>query len=157
MTFDPNRKGPLRELQRKLHRAHTITPGLMADVIARACLRLHAYHPAAKASVTRLIESHAFADATLALLDLELPQWKLRRLIYEDGKWYCSLSEHIGLPAELDDMAEGNHESLPLAILSAFVEARRHSVMAGESRLQSVPQVRPTQGYAICCDNFARA
>jgi hypothetical protein len=54
-------------------------------------------------------------------------------------------------------MAEGNHESLPLAILSAFVEARRHSVMAGESRLQSVPQVRPTQGYAICCDNFARA
>src|SRR5262245_47579559 len=114
MTFDPNRKGPLRELQRKLHRAHTITPGLMADVIARACLRLHAYHPAAKASVTRLIESHAFADATLALLDLELPQWKLRRLIYEDGKWYCSLSEHIGLPAELDDMPEATIEACRL-------------------------------------------
>jgi hypothetical protein len=155
MTFDPNHEEPLRELQEQIHRARTITPELMTDVIARACLRLHAHHPSAKARVARLIESDAFADATLALLDLEVPQWKLRRLIYEDGEWYCSLSKHIGLPAELDDMAEGNHESLPLAILSAFVEARRHSVMAGESRLQSVPQVRPTQGYAICCDNFA--
>jgi hypothetical protein len=102
-----------------------------------------------------LIESGAFADATLALLELELPQWKLRRLIYEEGEWHCSLSKHIGLPAELDDMAEATHESLPLAILSAFVEARRHSLTAGEDRPKSVPQVRPTRSYPICCDNFA--
>jgi hypothetical protein len=66
------------------------------------------------------------------------------------------LSKHIGLPAELDDeMAEASHESLLLAILSAFVEAGRHSLVAGEGRPRSVPQVRPAQGYAICCDNFA--
>jgi len=40
MTFDPNHEEHLRELQQELHRAHAITPGLMADVIARACPRL---------------------------------------------------------------------------------------------------------------------
>jgi hypothetical protein len=102
-----------------------------------------------------LIESGAFADAALALLDLELPQWKLRRLIREEDEWHCSISKQLGLPAELDDMAEANHESLSLAILSAFVEARRHSLTAGEARPKSVPQIRPAQGYAMCCDNFA--
>ena len=155
MSFDRNHEEVLRALQEQLRRARTITPGLMAEVIARACPRLRAQQRSAKARVIRLIESGAFADATLALLELELPQWKLRRLIYEEGEWHCSLSKHIGLPAELDDMAEATHESLPLAILSAFVEARRHSLTAGEDRPKSVPQVRPTQAYAICCDNFA--
>ena len=85
----------------------------------------------------------------------ELPQWKLRRLIYEDGEWHCSLSKHMGLPVSLDELAEASHESLPLAILSAFVEARRNSLTATESRPQSVPLLGPTGGYAICCDNFA--
>jgi hypothetical protein len=155
MTFDPNHEEPLRELQRELHRACTITPGLMADVIARACPRWQAQHRTAKARVIRLVEFGAFADAILALLALELPQWKLRRLIREDDEWHCSISKQLGLPAELDDMAEASHESLSLAILSAFVEARRHSLTAGEGRPKSVPQVRPTRGYAICCDNFA--
>jgi hypothetical protein len=155
MSFDPNHGEDLRELQEQIHRARTMTAQLMAHVIARACARLQAHPRTSKARVTHLIESGAAIDATLALLELELPQWKLRRLIYDDGEWHCSLSKHIALPAELDDMAEGNHESLPLAILSAFVEARRHSLTAGESRPQSVPQVRPMQGYAICCDNFA--
>jgi hypothetical protein len=52
-------------------------------------------------------------------------------------------------------MAEASHESLPLAILTALVEAQCHSLTAGEARPKSVPQVRPTQAYAICCDNFA--
>ena len=66
------------------------------DVIARVGPRLQVQHPTAKAKVARLIESGAFADATLAVLELELPQWKLRRLIYEDGEWHRSLSKHIG-------------------------------------------------------------
>src|SRR5215470_5213646 len=155
MSFDRHHEEVLRALQEQLRRARTITPGLMAEVIARACRRLQVLHRAAKARVSRLIESGAFADATLALLELELPQWKLRRLIYEDGEWHCSLSTHIGLPAHLDELAEASHESLPLAILSAFVEARCHSLCAGEGRPWSVPQVWSTRGYAICCDNFA--
>ena len=155
MSFDRNHEEVLRALQEQLRRARTITPGLMAEVIARACRRLQLLHRTAKARVSRLIESGAFADATLALLELELPQWRLRRLIREDDEWHCSISKQLGLPAELDDMAEASHESLPLAILSAFVEARRHGLTAGEARPKSVPQVRPTQAYAICCDNFA--
>src|SRR5262249_45075569 len=155
MTFDPNHEEPLRELQQELHRAHTITPGLMADVIAGVCQRLPTLARTEQARVVRLVASGALVDAALVLLAVDLPQWKLRRLIYDDGQWHCSLTKHIGLPAELDDMAEADHESLPLAILSAFVEARRHSLTADEVRPKSVPQVRPTREYAICCDNFA--
>src|SRR5262245_2978069 len=121
----------LRELQEQLRHAHTVSSDLLPDVLARACLRLQAHRATVKARVSRLIESEAFADATLALLELKLPQWKLRRLIYEDGEWHCSLSKHIGLPAELDDMAEANHESLALAILRSFVEARHRSLKIG--------------------------
>jgi hypothetical protein len=155
MSFDSSHEEHLRKLQEQIHRARTITPELMTDMIARACPRLRAQQRTAKARVIRLIESGAFADATLALLELEMPQWKLHRLIREDDEWHCSTSKQLGLPAELDDMAETNHESLSLAILSAFVEARRHSLTAGEGRPKSVPQVRLTRGYAICCDNFA--
>ena len=154
VSFHSNDEQRLRELQEQIHRARTITPELMSDVIARACLRLQVQHPTAKARVARLIELGAFADATFAVLELELPQWKLRRLIYEDGEWHCSLSK-LRLPASLDEPAEASHESQPLVILSALLEARRNSLAAPESRPQSVPQVRPTRGYAICCDNFA--
>jgi hypothetical protein len=153
--FDPNHAEHLRELQEQIYRARTITPVLIADVISLACPRLQAQQRTAAATVIHLVEAGASVDATLAVLELELPQWKLRRVIYDDGEWHCSLSKHIGVPAELDDMAEGEHESLPLAILSAFIEARRHRVSAAQNRPESVPQIRPTQGYAICCDNFA--
>jgi hypothetical protein len=155
MSFEPNLDQQLRALQQDLRRAWTVTPDLMADVIARASLRFRAQQPAANARLMRLIEAGAFVDAMLALLELELPQWKLRRLICEDGEWHCALSKRLALPAELDDMAEASHENLPLAILTAFVEARRHGLAAAEGQPKSVPQVGATRGYAICCDNFA--
>jgi hypothetical protein len=126
----------------------------MANAIAHACPRLQGRHSVAKARVARLIETGAFADAALALLELELPQWKLRRLIYDDSEWHCTLSKHVGLPAELDDAAEGEHENLPLAILNAFVEAQRQNLSAGEARKNPVLLVGLTRGYALCCDNF---
>jgi hypothetical protein len=155
MSLHSDDEQHLRELQEQICRARAITPGLMADAIARACPRLHLQHSTARDRVARLIESGAFADASLALLALELPQWKLRRLIYEEGEWHCSLSKHIGLPAHLDEPAEGSHESLALAILSAFVEARRDTLTVAESAPHSVPLLRPAEGCVICCDNFA--
>src|SRR5262249_10406610 len=123
----------LRELQEQIYRARTITPVLIADVISLACPRLQAQQRTAAATVIHLVEAGASVDATLAVLELELPQWKLRRVIYDDGEWHCSLSKHIGVPAELDDMAEGEHESLPLAILSAFIEARAARLKTDQS------------------------
>jgi hypothetical protein len=153
MPFDPYREAHL--LQERIRRAQMLTPALAAEVIARACPRLQARHPTAKARLVRLIESGAFADAMLALLELELPNWKLRRLVCDDGEWRCSLSKQLGLPAELDDMAEAQHQSLPLAILGAFLEAGHHSRAASEGQPRSVPPVRLTDGYALCCDDFA--
>jgi hypothetical protein len=155
MSFMPNQNQRLRELQEHLHRAQTATPELMADVIAGACPHFLAQPRSAKTKVIRLIESGAFCDAALALLELEPPQWKFRRIIREDGDWHCSLSKQLALPAELDDIAEGSHENLPLAILTAFVEARRQDLAITEGRPRLVPQLRAGRGYAIICDNFA--
>jgi hypothetical protein len=141
-------------LEQQLRRAHAITPELLSDVIAQACTRFAAHGATAKAKIDRLLESGAWTDATLALLELELPHWKVRRLIYEDGEWLCSLSSQPRLPLDLDDVAESSHESLPLAILSAFLAARR-ATAASAARSTAVPQVPPVEGHAVCCDNFA--
>jgi hypothetical protein len=152
--FHSSREQRLDALQSHLRRARMITPQLLADVMADTCLCPQAQDPDGKSSVLRLIDSGAFADAALRLLALELPRWKLRRLIQEDGEWHCALSKELGLPAELDDMAEARHESLPLAILSAFVEASRVTLAATAGRPTSVPEVLPAPGNIVCCDNF---
>ena len=104
--------------------------------------------------IDRLIESGAWTDATLALVELELPQWKLRRLVYEDGEWIVAFPRQPRLPLGLDDLAEASHEILPLAILIALLQGatRRRWSATGAT---AVPQVRPVPGYAVCCDNFA--
>src|SRR6476659_10952614 len=83
--------------------------------------------PPTAARIDQLIEARAWDDAALALIELELPAWKLRRLVYEDGEWLCSLSSHPNLSVALDDTVDARHEVLPLAILSAFIEARRRA------------------------------
>ena len=65
----------------------------------------------------------------------------MRRLAYDNGEWYCALSRERELPDWLDQSIEAHHADLALAILSAFVEARR--VSAPESRT-SVPDARGT-------------
>jgi hypothetical protein len=101
-----------------------------------------------------MIEAGANTDAVLRLTDFAVPQWRLRRLACEDGEWHCSLSKQPWLPLGFDETAEATHESLPLAILIALVEARR----LGQTRLtaaRSVPPVRPAQMYSFSCDNYA--
>ena len=47
---------------------------------------------------------------------------------------------------------DAHHEVLPLAILSAFLEARRDNVAR---KNQTVPQFQPAPAHVVCCDNFA--
>jgi hypothetical protein len=124
----------------------------MSDVISQTCTRQPALNSTAKAKVGRLIDIGAWTDAALALLDFELPQWKIRRLVCEDGAWLCSLSKQSWIPVDIDDLAEASHESLPIAILLALLEAQ--SATSGSTQV-TVPSVRPAPGYAMCCDNFA--
>jgi hypothetical protein len=127
--------------------------------VVGACTRLATPGCAAgAAAVDRLIASQAWTEAALALVEHELPLWKLRRLVCEDGVWLCSLSKQRNLPIWLSDNAEASHESLPLAILAAFLEARRRPEPPVVRSLSSVPQCRTESGSpleSMCCDNFA--
>jgi hypothetical protein len=139
--------------------AQVATPDLMAEIVAGACTRVAMPGWAAKAAkIHRLIELEAWTEATLALVELELPQWRLRRLVCEEGYWLCSLSKQWNLPAWLSDSAEACHESLPLAILSAMIEARQGAEPLPGPAVGSVPQCGTQSGplaQVMCCDNFA--
>jgi hypothetical protein len=159
MFSRPDLESRLRDLQDQLGRAQVVTPDLMSKVIAAACARVTMPSSAAKAAkIGRLIEAEAWTEAALALVELELPQWKLRRLVYEEGAWLCSLSKQWNLPVWLGDSAEARHESLPLAILSALIEARQWGEPASRRVASSVPQCRAESSSSaeiVCCDNFA--
>jgi hypothetical protein len=103
------------------------------------------------ARVLRMLDAGAWIDASVALLELQQPQWKLRRLAYDGGQWLCSLSRRPDLPSELDETVDGHHECLPLAILQACSAA----CAAAPSQPRTVPRVRPIDAERLCCDNFA--
>src|SRR5262249_55356361 len=105
-----------------------------------------------QAKVTRLIEAGAFHDAILALQELELPQWKLRRVIYDDGEWHCSFSKQLGMPAELDEMAEAVHEVLPLAMLSAFLEFASSQPLYEKPGSKHTPRSSPNREWSLAFD-----
>ncbi len=68
-------------LAERLHDALAVTPSLIADVIRNACRRLASQRHAGETErVQQLIRIGAWTDAALALIDLELPQWRVRRL-----------------------------------------------------------------------------
>jgi len=136
--------------------ANEPSPELLSGVIAVACTRLPNLNKEAAANrINRLIEVGAWCDAALAVVQCELPAWTLRRLVYDDGEWFCSLSREPNLPEELDNTADAHHEVMPLAILSAFLEARRMTDAVSKPRLTVVPKVSPTSGQPVFVDNFA--
>jgi hypothetical protein len=128
---------------------------LLQKIISAACTRIPLL--AKPKTVDRLFEFAkvgAWTEAALALIELELPLWTVRRLAYENGEWLCSLSRQPNLPMTFDDCAEATHEVLPLAILSAFVEAsrRRHEM---HECVSTVPQIQPwPEEQIICCENY---
>ena len=143
-------------LSDRLHTAHAVTAGLMSEIIGEACRRFPSMGQSEKTvRIERLLRSEAWTDAALALIDLELPLWHVRRIAYDEGEWYCALSRERELPDWLDRSVETRHADLPLAILSAFVEAQR---IAAPSSRPSVPAVSRDANplyEPACCDNFA--
>jgi len=145
------------EFNARLRDAHAVTTDLMSEIVGETCRRFPSVGQTEKtARIERLIGSEAWTDAALALIDLELPQWQVRRIAYDEGEWYCALSRERELPDWLDRSIEARHADLPLAILSAFVDAQR--ISAPSSRTSGVPIV-PRDANAlyepVCCDNFA--
>src|SRR6201995_5698665 len=117
-----------RELADRLRDAHDVTAGLMTQIIGEACRRFPSTGQSGKtARIEGLIASEAWTDVALALIDLELPLWQIRRIAYDEGEWYCALSRERELPDWLDRSIETHHLDLAPAILSAFLEAPRGS------------------------------
>jgi hypothetical protein len=147
------------DLHEQIRRAQAVTPDLMSKLVACTYARMAMPNRAARLErINRLIEAEAWTEAALALVELGLPQWKLRRLVYEDGAWLCSLSKQWNLPDWLSDCAEARHESLPLAVLNAMMEADQCDAPPAPRPAISVPQCRPESVVAaeiMCCDNFA--
>lgn len=155
MTFGSDHAVLLDRLDEAVRSAPQPTRALFAKIIAAACSRVPVLAAAGGATeIGRLVESGAWLDTGLALIELELPEWSLRRLLCEDGIWSCSLSRQPNLPPAFDDTADGSHEVMPFAILRAFLQARRMAV-AERCPAASVPAVESGRPEFVCCENFA--
>ncbi len=145
--FDPAALGE------HLRDATHVTPELIAEVIDLACRRFPPQGQTAKtARIEALIDACAWTEVALALIDLELPLWQVRRIAYDEGKWYCALSRERELPDWLDRAIEGRHANLTVAILSALVEAQCAAVP--KTSVPAAPREASPLYQPVCCDHF---
>jgi hypothetical protein len=143
------------ELAERLRNADAVTADVMSDVIGHACRRFPSLGQSERSfRLERLLESGAWTDAALALIDLELPQWQLRRIAYDEGEWHCALSRQRELPDWLDSAIEACHADLALAMLSVFVEAQRVSTSTSRTSVPSVSRDSNSLYEPVSCDNF---
>lgn len=155
MAFESDQTVLLDRLEEAVRLASRPTRGLVSKIVAGACSRIPVLSRAGKAAgIDGLVESDAFTDAALSLIALELPDWSLRRLMREDGQWHCSLSRRPNIPIALDETADATHEVLPLAVLLAFLQARRLAMPMARS-VPAVPLADAASAGLICCENFA--
>src|SRR5712672_4528731 len=143
------------ELNDRLRDAPAATAALMSEVISQTCRRFPSMGQSEKtARIERLIGSGAWTDAALALIDLELPAWQVRRIAYDEGEWHCALSRQRELPDWLDRSVEARHADLALAILSVFVDAQRLSAPSSKTSVPAVSRDANPLYEPVCCDNF---
>jgi hypothetical protein len=87
MALDPARSEIFDQLEDELRLAPAPVPTVFAKVISGACRRLPNLSRPGGARLDRLVAAGAWADAALVLIELELPAWRLRRLIRQDDEW----------------------------------------------------------------------
>jgi hypothetical protein len=154
MNLQVKNLATLDTLDQVLLDAQELSLGLLAKIIKGACTRIpRLAKPETFNRVIHFAEIGAWTDAAFALIALVLPLWRVRRLGYESGEWFCSLSRQPNLPMEFDDCIEAAHGLLPMAILRAFIEAcrRRDTIREPTSVVPGI-EARPEQ--IVCCDNY---
>ncbi len=158
MLLVPSLVDPLDRLAQRIHLAAAPDRDLLRAIMTIGCVRLRTLKAATGARrLESLLDAGAWTEAAIALVELELPAWSMRRLVQDDGMWFCALSRSPSIPAEFDEMIETSHESMPLAILAALIEARRATDIARASRSlpRPAPVDRKSDGYRISVDNFS--
>jgi hypothetical protein len=146
----------LGQLDDRLRDADAVTRELISEVVGQTCRRFPSMGQTEKtARIERLIGSEAWTDAALALIDLELPQWQVRRIAYDEGEWHWALSRQRELPEWLDQSIETHHADLPLAILSAFVDTQRVAAPSSSTSVPIVPREARALYEPLLTDNFA--
>jgi hypothetical protein len=86
MRFRSVQTAKLDPLDRHLESAHAATVALFREVLESASERLSILRRAGKtAHIERSLAAGACTDAALALLELEMPNGKIRRLVNEGG------------------------------------------------------------------------
>ncbi len=154
MQSNVNRGAALDQIVARLDEAERLSNGLWAEVLGALAERIS--FMAGRPSVSRL---HTFAadgawvDAAFALIELELPAWQLRRIVSDDGEWYCALSRATCVPEWLDQAVEASHRDLAVALLKVAIEAMREGDRRVARRPLTVPQIREPRQF-LCCDNF---
>jgi len=144
------------ELNDRLRDAPAATADLISEIISETCRRFPSMGQTEKtARIERLIGSGAWTDAALALIDLELPQWQVRRIAYDEGEWHCALSRQRELPEWLDQSIEAHHADLALAILSAFADVQRVTAQSSRTSVPTVPRDVNPLYVPVLTDNFA--
>lgn len=124
----------------RIRDANAATTELLSDVIREACWRLPSVRRTKSFDrLEQFIQSCAWTDAALALLALELPQWQVRRIVYDAGEWHCALSRCREIPDWLDRPVEACHTDLSLAILSALVGVQRLDTRSTATSVSSFP------------------
>jgi hypothetical protein len=139
----------------RLRDASAVSAPLVRDIME--FVRRRHSHPGQTSAIKRierLIAEEAWAEVALALIDLELPQWQLRRLAYDGGEWHCALSRRREVPDWLDQAVEASHPDLPGALLEAFLEAQRIVEPLDRPSLPAAPR-KSAPCTLVCCDNFS--
>lgn len=150
----------LAGLADRLRAADNATADLMSAIANEASVGRAQRSERIIAHIGKLIEAGAWTDAAMALLESELPRWKLRRLAHDEGEWHCALSLQREMPEWLDEAVETSHPNLDLAVMEGCVEAmRRDANESRDARTPTGPRMRlrrletPSHNM-VCCDNF---
>lgn len=127
---------------------------LLCSIAKKTCQRFPK-ESANFAQISKLIAAGAFTEAVLTLVEFELPQWKLRRLAYDEEQWRCALSRQRKLPEWLEQSVEANHTDLTLAIALAYIKVLNSDEAPRRPTGRTVPEVRARRFETLQCENYA--
>jgi hypothetical protein len=142
-------------LSDKLRVTDDVTPELMAEILDVTCRRAPLLRNSAKVlRIKQLFDARAWTDTALALVELELPLWHIRRIGYDAGEWHCALSRQRELPDWLDQSIDVRHPHLALAILIAIIEAQQITASFSSTSVPGTSTKLEADYIPVCCDDF---